>query len=930
MRVVVRGSDALPAVEIWAAGLFALLLAGLSARLHCRERLVAVVALLLTVSVLLGAGALAWLSPGRMASHGAFLITILPFWTAGWLFGTVVSGEGSLRATFLAAALGAVVVSCGLALTGSCTAVIAWQCIGGLLICKAALLAPMLASIRVTHRAAAPLTAAPLTAAPLAAALLLGAVVPENLTSLAHGWLFALIATGVGLLPFKNSGRAVQIAAVLLAAAAATRGLLFAGVPVAPVCAALASGCAVRLWLPRSGIELPQLCGAFAIGAIVHAALSLLTGPAAAITATAAIALFAVRSESSLGVWFSLVLAAISALQASATASPTEPCERVLAAVAAAEVRYRERDQALLLRTNGVLVDLAGPSQRHAELLAGLVRCALPNGGRVILSGTGTRRIITALADAEGLFLRAVDPSDAPAALASVLQQDGPVLSPIALPQVEFDAWVGGRRRFLWAQRSGSAEIVLAAEPLLRGAPSRASIEEHAAMRHAAGDGLVLQPFLLAETPPELLAAALAAASNVHPWCGVWLADEIGVIVGAVDAVDLVAMAEGYAHLPTAFCWRLHEAGIGCGADLVLAFVGALPRLKDPLHDDQLLTSAYREPPSCVANAKVLRAAFGSTLAADGIAVARLALHSCEAGMQGPAMQRLELLWREQPDSCLLRKELWQARIRKVEVDLAACDPKSVATVANMAALAMRFAHLGSPAAALQAALSLPDQHGERVRDVARAAEMALAIDPCFAESAPPVLVGIFEGVARFSPLFDLHRLPRPLVLAERCVGDNSFAVALRCRFRSACAHALVALWAAAPLPAAQLAVMRELADPFVLTQAATLLALRNARAEVLLAFPIDQEVPQGIAELVHGTSLERSQLMEALAYHTGPRAFDLLAQGLEDEVRSVRVSAGRALNRVAAGKVPYDPDWQESARQDAAARLRRLHNRTP
>jgi HEAT repeat protein len=139
-----------------------------------------------------------------------------------------------------------------------------------------------------------------------------------------------------------------------------------------------------------------------------------------------------------------------------------------------------------------------------------------------------------------------------------------------------------------------------------------------------------------------------------------------------------------------------------------------------------------------------------------------------------------------------------------------------------------------------------------------------------------------------------------------------------------------VAAWAEAPLPATQLAALRELADPFVLSTAAEALAGRNARAEVLRAWPVDLPVPAGVAELARGTPRERSQLMEALAYHQDPRAIELLAAGLDDPEASVRGSAGAALARVTQGRIAYDPDWQQSARQDAAAKLRALHNRAP
>jgi hypothetical protein len=197
-----------------------------------------------------------------------------------------------------------------------------------------------------------------------------------------------------------------------------------------------------------------------------------------------------------------------------------------------------------------------------------------------------------------------------------------------------------------------------------------------------------------------------------------------------------------------------------------------------------------------------------------------------------------------------------------------------------------------------------------------------------------PVFAAMFVGAGAWpsprSPLLELHRLPPPDLLAQRCVGDDPLAVALRSRFPSACAAALVAAWGRAPLPAPAIAALRELADPFVLNVAAAALAARGARVEVLSAFAVDLPTPRGVAELAHGTADERAQLCEALAWHQDARAIELLAAGLDDPEVAVRRSAGAAVARVAGGRVPYDPEWQQSARLDAAARLRALHNPPP
>jgi hypothetical protein len=66
------------------------------------------------------------------------------------------------------------------------------------------------------------------------------------------------------------------------------------------------------------------------------------------------------------------------------------------------------------------------------------------------------------------------------------------------------------------------------------------------------------------------------------------------------------------------------------------------------------------------------------------------------------------------------------------------------------------------------------------------------------------------------------------------------------------------------------------------------------------------------------------------LAYHADPAAIELVARGLADADRSVRVSACAATRRLGRGQIDCDPDAAQSVRQDAAAKLRALHNRTP
>lgn len=927
---MLHGREGVAAGLSWVALLLGCL-AALAAGSLASPRARAALAMGLVLSAVLGC-AVGGLSPRSAWAGSSALLLVVPTMAMAAFWVTTQRHTPRLRAPLLATGLGA---ACALGLSPLVAASLGFYavlCLSGCLLCLAAMASGARASSVEMGTSAA--NSPPLHA--LAAALLLGAVLPD--AGLSIGPLLALLVALA--LPARWVGAPLVLAACVVAATSAIGPYLGDWARV-PLLAAVALGCAGAAVLPSHGSSLPKFIAAAGIGFGVKSGIAEVADAAAAVTAVAAIAAFALRSASGFAVVVAVVLALFSGLQAT-WQRPVFAAEheRMLAVANDCRVHFRERDQALLLLRRGQLVDLAGPDRRHADLLAGLARAALSDGARLVIVGSGTRRLLSALDLAPGIQARLVDSAALSRDLESALLQDGPVAAVQREIAPRGSEWIGGRRSYLWAQPAGAAAMVLAAEPLLAANATRVSVEEHQAMRHASGGGLVVQTFLLDATPPRQLAAALAAARAVHAQAQVFLVGTVGVIVGAGPEFDFATMAQGMDGLPLALRWRLHAAGIAGSIDWRLAALGPLPEGAVALHDEELLAQAPSEDGSVpggtaehgntAANLAVLRTAYGDALKTGSVACARLDLWAADPAVRGAAMRRLEPEVLAQPDSVLLRAELWRSRVAKVEADLANCDPNDAKAVAALAALVVRFAHIGCPSPALQAALALPDVRGERVREPHRAAELALALDPGYAKSAPPLLAPIVAEAAPWSPLLDLHRLPRGAALVARCEGDDALAVALRCRFPSACAEALIAAWAEGPLPAARLAVLRELADPFVLTSAASALAARGARAEVLRAWPVDLPVPQGVAELAQGSALERSQLMEALAYHQDPRAIDLLAAGLLDAERSVRAAAGAALVRVAQGKIAFDPDWSQSARQDAAAKLRALHNRAP
>jgi hypothetical protein len=925
------GTDGWRGAEPAAVIAGALALAAAAARRRRSERCATFASAALVAAAAGGVAACALLRPAPPSGPGAFAL-LVPLFAAGVDAGCRAFATRP-RAWALGALAAVVCVAAGafsIPSTGTSTGASTGTSLGAFALLAAAALAFCAAGV-LGGRAGPAVAAFDTAPRPAAAmALLLGA--------LAVPWLAHAPPRAAAAAPALAFGAASLLP--VAAANAARIAVLAAGGVVASLtlapawghaAAAVAAGLALAVAFAGGRAAAARCLAAGAFGAVLAAALlGVAREPAAAVAGAAAVALFALRRDTVLALPAALLCAAASAAAALWPRPDALPeGERALLALPPSTASYRERDQALVLRRGGAVVDLAGPDQRHADLLAGLLRCALPHGGRVLLCGQGTGRLGRALADAPGFSLRAVDAAPLPPALARALAQDGPVTAGSgdepapAVPRV----WIGGRRAFLWAQHRGAADAVAVAEPLLGDAPVRASVDEQQALRHAAGDGLVLQPFLLAATPPPLLAALLAAAAAAHPWCGVLLADGIGVVVGSGAPLSAERLAAGYALLPAAERWRLHAVHIGAADDFATLLLGVVPPAAAGPRDDELLLL----PPAAAdaaAAAAVLRAALG------GAPSVPLLLHGAPGPELTAAMQRAEELARVLSDGVLPGAELERARWRLAEAQLLACDPQQPQCTAEAAALAAQFLPRGCPRALLQAALALPDANGQRQREPAAAAALALAIDPACAATAPPVLAPVFAAAGTLpsprSPLLDLRRLPAPELLAQRCVGGDPSAVALRARFPSECAAALVAAWGRAPLPAPALLALRELADPFVLNAAATALAARRARVEVLLAFAVDLPTPLGVAELAHGTPAERAQLCEALAWHRDARAIELLAAGLDDPDVAVRRSAGAAVAHVAGGRVPYDPEWQQSARLDAAARLRALHNPPP
>jgi hypothetical protein len=192
------------------------------------------------------------------------------------------------------------------------------------------------------------------------------------------------------------------------------------------------------------------------------------------------------------------------------------------------------------------------------------------------------------------------------------------------------------------------------------------------------------------------------------------------------------------------------------------------------------------------------------------------------------------------------------------------------------------------------------------------------------------VLQGLPRPLADPGALEDFAFLPDGPRLAALCSENSPLATALRVRFGSRCARALVGELARAPLPAAGLQALRQLADTFVLREAGQALRGRGAVRELLSLWRADLPMPAALEELLRGSPADRAGFAAALGGRLDRRSVAALAGLLAAPEAEVRVAAGEALRASFGELVPYDPDAPPSALNAAADRVRSLHNRTP
>jgi hypothetical protein len=568
---------------------------------------------------------------------------------------------------------------------------------------------------------------------------------------------------------------------------------------------------------------------------------------------------------------------------------------RVLARAGGAAAVYDRRAHELQLQVGGVVVDAAGPERHEGPLLATLVLALTQPGDRVLALGAGTGQALDLLRSAGQVALDVVDPRPGTAALRSRLRQHGPVPAPGAVAMPPADERPAAIAPVLAAAAPGSRQAVVVVEPLALAHEVDAAAAVAAACA-VVGDGYLLQTVALDRAAASDLQRLFAAAMATAAWNGLFVVGDAAVLVSGPRPIAWSTVPPWSAWSDEAR-WLAHRAHCGDVADLQRALLGTL-RWPDTTAD------------------AVAEAGSGSGRAAS-LSVLRDWLVAAPELPSSPA------------GSTLLRWQALQAELRQTAAALLALGP-DVGSRAEAQRLAARFLPIGAPTALLQAALGTAGADGVALLAPSLASRRAHALDPTFFADVPPFARELPVVRDDAGALEDLAWLPPRPRLAVACTGPDPRALALRARFPSSCARALLDALAAAPLDDVGIEALRELADPFVLAEAANVLAPRARLRELLSLWRADLPLPAALRSLLAGSTEDRLSLAAALRGRREPSCRPVLAELLLDSALSVRRLAAEALVAVHGELIPYDPSGSETQRAAAADRLRSLHNRAP
>ncbi|MFK7739680.1 MAG: hypothetical protein AB8H80_05095 [Planctomycetota bacterium] len=629
--------------------------------------------------------------------------------------------------------------------------------------------------------------------------------------------------------------------------------------------------------------------------------------------------------------------------------------ERELYRRAAGDVRivYRRADQELQRRVAGEATFAVGPDRNEAPLLAAALHAFVRPGDRVLALGSGAERCTDSLARRGCSVIDHLD-ARALSGEASWLMLDGPVPSPERQQSKPADGGGGGgvqvHAATLGELAAGSRQVLLVADCFgVAATRHRATPTFQRELRRVAGSGLVLQVAALDRAASAPLEAWFAAACQEHRHSELFVVGDAAVLASFGSAKQAeTAWQQSTAETDSEARWALYRAHLGGLADLRRARVGRLG------------LAAGTAPAGVVGGGLSKGGLASGPDANDGASLPDVAaVLGRWLQLEAPPLPAA-VSAHEPAGSTLAHWRSRRAALRRAHARLSvlADDAESRHRAHRLAREMLPF---GAPGPLLQAALGLPDEDGVTLLDPQQAVRCAYAIDPTSTGTfgadtfradkgtqpsggLPPVFRPLPRPTEARGDLEDLHRVASDVRLVRRCVGAQPLAVALRARFGGRCARALIAQLAIRALRDDEQLALRELADPFVLAEAARVLAEATAggsstgqqrELELLPIWRRDLPAPSTLVAslrglLQAGSVDQREAVVRALWGRMDPSCYGLIAELLLDEEPALRRSAGQILKLSVGDRVEYEANWPRSRRVDAATQLRALHNRRP
>ena len=558
---------------------------------------------------------------------------------------------------------------------------------------------------------------------------------------------------------------------------------------------------------------------------------------------------------------------------------------------------YGRSNQELQLRLGGEIVAAAGPDRGEEALVQAIVHAVARDGDRVLLLGGGTGRIAASLRGAARCDVEVATAWTELAALQSTVLVDGAVPAPAtdsaADSAAESATAIAPWPKALAELPRGSRQVLVLGELPTAATAHRATRSFQRQLRRVVGNGVICQPIALDRVSVPLLETWFAVVGESHAWNGLYAVGNAAVLVSAMAKPcwrsDFVNWARGER-------WALHAAHLGGPADLELALLGPVKQASQL----QPLARAGRGSAKDVARCLLRWLALPDTVTSSSPT-------SC--------LQR----WQSQHD------DMQRARGRLLTL------PNDAAGRAEAQAIAAQFLPIGAPRPWLQAALGLAGSDGVALQDASVASRSAYAMDPTFFWSPAAVYATLPLPNQKRGDLEDLFRLDDGERLARMCSGSGPQAVALRARFASRCASSLVLELQRAPLAGDAASALRELADPFVLREAAAVLVPAGRWHELLAFWRADLPLPNALQGIACGDNLADQLLLAgALRGRRDVSCHPVIATFLAADSLELRQLAQEALRLSVGDQVPFDAHWPRSRRLDAASRLMDLHNRKP